>query len=39
MADDADATDTEQGGSAVLGVVEALFEVAEGSAGEQGSDL
>ena len=39
VADDADSADAEQWGSAVLGVVEALFEVVEGSAGEECADL
>ena len=35
----ADSADAEQRGAAVLGVVEALFEVAEGLAGEERADL
>src|ERR1700722_7173189 len=39
VAYDADSADPQQGGSAVCGVVEASFEVADGFAGEEGAYL
>ena len=39
VADDTDSADTEQGRATVLGVIDALLEVLEGTAGEEGPDL
>ena len=39
VAYDADSADAQEGSAAVFGVVEALFEVIKGAAGEQRADL